>query len=180
MRETQIVAQMNTASSPAVITSLQLTAWSAQVMNGMGGGGGGQGGSVTGNMKIILVPPLISPAPTFLKLQSQLGRLATVQATWVPFRVSILRTLPSVLWNLQASLSWIQLADRSWSCYLEDVPSHNRGGSASPGCVYGQSTTATCNRWRYGRAGARYREPSGKKSRVACRHGSGALTEQYL
>ena len=38
MRETQIVAQMNTASSPAVITSLQLTAWSAQVMNGMGGG----------------------------------------------------------------------------------------------------------------------------------------------
>ena len=184
MRETQIVAQMNTASSPAVITSLQLTAWSAQVMNGMGGGGGGQGGSLTGNMKIILVPPLISPAPTFLKLQSQLGRLATVQATWVPFRDSILRTLPrtlpSVLWNLPASLSWIQLADRSWSCYLEDVPSHNRGGSASPGCIYGQSAAATCNRWRYGRAGARYREPSGKKSRVACRHGSGALTEQYL
>lgn len=70
----QIVAQMNTASSPAVIISLQLTAWSAQVISGMGRGEGGLGGAVTGNMKIILVPPLISPHTHFFETSKPAGQ----------------------------------------------------------------------------------------------------------
>lgn len=162
----QIVAQMNTASSPAVIISLQLTAWSAQVTSGMGAGTVERGGERWQKYENNLIPPLISPHIHFFETSKPAGQAGVSQTTWVPFRESILRTLPSVLWNLPASLSWMQL-DRSWSCYLEDILSCNIGGLSLSGmCLWtSDSTTRTRSRCMLQRTQCRCvpENPAGRK-----------------
>lgn len=65
--------------------------------------------------------------------------------------------------DLPESINWIQLSDRWWSCYLEDIPLYNTGGSACLEYIYGLSDASACTRSRCGSAGGCHGEPSWKK-----------------